>query len=181
MESGDYVRLKWTRPDGLTGLGNERPEVGTPNPLAVARGAPNSQGTVMTNLALTRFFATASFIMSLALAGCEFERTAEAEPANRVIPKELCAQLEATVADVRKKTGMEFEGDEAIIEDAAWRAMSETQDRLAQALAYRLACAAEVPPAEQSVTIRNELGAVLTRQVVTIELREEDEDSANSS
>lgn len=114
----------------------------------------------------------------MALTACDFPKTVEADPAGRAIPAALCGELDEVVAVVRKQTGMEFEGEEAIIEDAAWRAMGGGQDRLAQALAYRLACAAAIPPPEQSVTIRNEWGVVLTRRTVSIETRAEEESGA---
>lgn len=124
----------------------------------------------------------ASMAAHVALAACDFTKPVEPDPGRR-IPRELCAQLDQVVADARKQIGIEFEGDEAIIEDAAWRALGGGQDQLARALAYRQACTAEVPPLEQNVTIRNEHGGVLTRRLVTIETRapEEEERDGDAS
>lgn len=111
---------------------------------------------------------TLACILGTALSACGSQEPLPEATGKASIPPELCQELEGVLTDLQKKTGFQLEPQGATIEEAVWRGMGGAQDQLAEALAYHQACKAETPPAEQSVTIRNEYGRVVAERQVSI-------------
>jgi len=110
---------------------------------------------------------TSLAVAAFALAGCgEAQRPPEAAPAR--IPKRICDDAKKALDELSRSGSFEYSAvGEATIEEAVWLPMlGGHRDALVQALAYHAACGAPDPPAEMSVTIKNEGGRVLTQRMV---------------
>lgn len=106
-------------------------------------------------------------LAALALSACQ-QAEQPAPPAAARLPAQVCDQARQGLEEISRGGSFEFNSDgQATIEEAAWLPMGAGQrDALAQALAFHAACAAKEPPREQSITIKNEAGRVLTQRVV---------------
>lgn len=114
----------------------------------------------------------ATFLLALSLAGCDL-LTGGAKPRAEGpvrMPEAACTQVETTLRNLQDTVMIDFgAAGEATIEQAAWQAMGRaSRDQVVDALAVKAACAIERPPAEQSVTIRNEANDVLTERSVQV-------------
>jgi hypothetical protein len=105
-------------------------------------------------------------LSALALPACEAEQPAP--PAPPPLPAKLCSQVREALDKLSGSGSFEYSADgQATIEEAVWLPMGGQQrDSVAQALAFHAACSAKEPPREQSITIKNEGGRVLTQRVV---------------
>lgn len=114
----------------------------------------------------TSGFAAAAALAALTLGGCQNEQPAP--PAASRLPAQVCDQARDALQKLGATGSFEFAADgQATLEEAAWQPMAEHQrDALVQALAFHAACSAPEPPREQSVTVKNEGGRVLTQRVV---------------
>lgn len=117
------------------------------------------------NIAKHRLKVSAA-LAGLVLAGCQGEQPAP--PAAARLPAQVCDQARDALQKLGATGSFEFAADgQATLEEAAWQPMGEPQrDALVQALAFHAACSAPEPPREQSVTVKNEGGRVLTQRVV---------------
>lgn len=114
----------------------------------------------------------ATFLLALSLAGCDLLTGGAKPPAEGParMPEAACTQVETTLRTLQETVMIDFgAAGEATIEQAAWQAMGRAaRDQVVDALAVRAACAIERPPAEQSVTIRNEANDILTERSVQV-------------
>ena len=103
------------------------------------------------------------------LAACDGQHAAE-EPKLPVarLPAQTCNQARDGLEKLKESGGLTYNGGgEATLEEEAWMRLDErAREQLVQLVAYDAACKAPVPPAEQSATVRNEAGRVLSQRVV---------------
>jgi hypothetical protein len=108
-------------------------------------------------------------LLVASLGGCDGQNAAE-EPKLPVarLPAQTCSQAQDGLEKLKESGGLTFNGQgEATLEEEAWMRLDErARDQLVQLVAYDAACKAAVPPAEQSATVRNEAGRVLSQRVV---------------
>lgn len=108
-------------------------------------------------------------LMLASLAACEGQYSAE-EPKLAVarLPEQVCNQAQGELEKLKESGGLTYTGQgEATLDEEAWMRLDErSRDQLVQLVAYDAACKAAVPPAEQSATVRNEAGRVLSQRVV---------------
>ena len=109
------------------------------------------------------------FLLLASLAACDGQNAAE-EPKLPVarLPAQTCNQAQAGLEKLKESGGLTYTGQgEATLDEEAWMRLDErAREELVQLVAYDAACKAAVPPAEQSATVRNEAGRVLSQRVV---------------
>ena len=108
-------------------------------------------------------------LLLAALAACDSQSALE-EPKLPVarLPAQTCNQAQAGLEKLKQSGGLTYNGQgEATLDEEAWMRLDErAREQLMQLVAYDAACKAAVPPAEQSATVRNEAGRVLSQRVV---------------
>ncbi|MDP8913404.1 MAG: hypothetical protein M3N39_07490 [Pseudomonadota bacterium] len=108
-------------------------------------------------------------LLLASLGGCDGQYKAE-EPKLPVarLPAQVCNQAQGGLEKLKESGGLTYNGQgEATLEEEAWMRLDEgAREQLVQLVAYDAACKAAVPPAEQSATVRNEAGRVLSQRVV---------------
>jgi hypothetical protein len=109
------------------------------------------------------------FLLLASLAACGGQNAAE-EPNLPVarLPAQTCNQAKSGLEKLKESGGLTYTGGgEATMDEEAWMRLDEgAREQLVQLVAYDTACKAAVPPAEQSATVRNEAGRVLSQRVV---------------
>jgi hypothetical protein len=108
-------------------------------------------------------------LLLASLAACDPQYKAE-EPKLPVarLPPQVCSQAQGGLEKLKESGGLTYNGQgEATLEEEAWMRLDQgAREQLVQLVAYDAACKAAVPPAEQSATVRNEAGRVLSQRVV---------------
>ena len=103
------------------------------------------------------------------LAACDGQNAVE-EPKLPVarLPAQTCNQAQAGLEKLKESGGLTYNGQgEATLDEESWMRLDErAREQLVELVAYDAACKAAVPPAEQSATVRNEAGRVLSQRVV---------------
>jgi len=111
---------------------------------------------------------SALFLLA-SLGACDGQTAAE-EPELPVarLPAQTCNQARDGLEKLKESGGLTYNGQgEATLDEEAWMRLDQrARDQLVQLVAYDAACKAAVPPAEQSATVRNESGRVLSQRVV---------------
>ena len=109
------------------------------------------------------------FLLLASLGACDGQDQA-AEPKLPVarLPAQTCNQARDGLEKLKESGGLTYTGQgEATLDEEAWMRLDEgAREQLVQLVAYDAACKAPVPPAEQSATVRNEAGRVLSQRVV---------------
>jgi hypothetical protein len=109
------------------------------------------------------------FLLLSWLAACGSQNVAQ-EPNLPVarLPAQTCNQAKGGLEKLKESGGLTYTGQgEATLDEEAWMRLDEgAREQLVQLVAYDAACKAPVPPAEQSATVRNEAGRVLSQRVV---------------
>jgi hypothetical protein len=103
-----------------------------------------------------------------ALGACNLMDEAEQKAPVVPLPKQVCTQAREAIDKLSESGGFVYAGNgEGTIEEAAWLQLDPpSREQLEQVLAYDAACSAKEPPAEQTATIRNEGGRVLSQRVI---------------
>jgi hypothetical protein len=111
-------------------------------------------------------FSSSAALTALLLASCQGEQPAPSAAAR--LPAQVCDQARDALDKLSATGSFEYAADgQATLEEAAWLPMGgEQRDAIAQALAFHAACSAPEPPREQSITIKNEGGRVLSQRVM---------------
>ena len=108
-------------------------------------------------------------LLLASLAACDGQNAME-EPKLPVarLPAQTCNQAQVGLEKLKGSGGLTYDGQgEATLDEEAWMRLDErAREQLVQLVAYDAACKAKVPPAEQSATVRNEVGRVLSQRVV---------------
>ena len=108
-------------------------------------------------------------LLLASVAACDTQFTAE-EPKLAVtrLPEQVCNQARDGLEKLKESGGLTYNGQgEATLDEEAWMRLDErSRDQLVQLVAYDAACKAASPPGEQSATVRNEAGRVLSQRVV---------------
>lgn len=109
-------------------------------------------------------------IAAMLLLSCGSESEPQPEPAGLPLPKNICAEAEASLNELAERSRFEYNRTgEATIEEGLWIEMPQSsKEALARTLGVTSACHLEVPPTEYQVTIKSEWGVTLMRRTVPV-------------
>ena len=108
-------------------------------------------------------------LLLASLGACDRQNAAE-EPKLPVarLPAQTCNQAREGLEKLKDSGGLTYTGQgDATLDEETWMRLDErAREQLVELVAYDAACKAPVPPAEQSATVRNDAGRVLSQRVV---------------
>lgn len=107
-------------------------------------------------------------LILLAAAGCEAPQVDQQQTA-MPLPEQACEQAREGLEGLKEQAALVYADGEATIDNMTWMQMGEAgRDQLVRLLAIDAACAAETPPRDQEVIVRDETGRTITRQTVPV-------------
>jgi hypothetical protein len=110
----------------------------------------------------------AAILILLAASACEAPKV-DQQHAAAPLPPQICEQAREGLGALKDQAAVVHSDGEATIDNMMWMQMGQDgRDQLVRLLAIDAACAAETPPREQEVTVRDETGRTITQQTVPV-------------